>query len=61
MKSWLIKKGLGAELSLDLIYILPHFYLVHVIYYFYPTKISLSISIPYPNQVYDKQKNISQW
>ena len=25
-------------------------------YYFYQTKINLSISIPYPNQVYDKQK-----
>ena len=38
------------------------FYLVHVILYFFATKINLSISIPYPNQVYDKErkKNISQ-
>ena len=45
-----------------MIYIFPYyFYLVHVMYYLYLTKINLFISIPYPNQVYDKEKNISQW
>ena len=33
-----------------------YFYLVHVIYFFYLTKINLFIFIPYPNQVYDKQR-----
>ena len=52
-----MKKGLAVETSLDLIYILPYyFYLVHVIYYFNLTKINLFISIPYPNQVYDKHR-----
>ena len=45
------------ETSLVLKYILSYcFYLVHVIYYFCLAKINLFISIPYPNQVYDKQK-----
>ena len=36
------KRGLVVETSLELIYILPcYFYLVHVIYYFYLTKIYL--------------------
>ena len=36
MKSWLIKKSFVVETLLDLIYILPYyFYLVHVKYYFY--------------------------
>ena len=53
----LIKKGLVVETSLVLKYILPYyFYLVHVIYYFCLAKINLFISIPYPNQVYAKQK-----
>ena len=35
MKGWLIKRGLAAELSLHLIYILPYyFYLVHLMYHF---------------------------
>ena len=57
-----VKKDLAIETSLDLIYILPYyFYLVHVIYCFHLTKIDLFIFIPYPNQVYDKQrkKNLS--
>ena len=52
-----MEKGLVVELSLDLIYILPYcLHLVHVIYYFYLSKINLFISIPYPHQVYDKQR-----
>ena len=40
-----------------MIYILPdYFYVVHFIYWFYLNKINLFISIPYPNQVYDKQR-----
>ena len=36
--------------------ILPcYFYLVHIIYYFYLTKMNLFISIPYSNQLFDKQ------
>ena len=51
------KKGLVVETSLNLISILPyHFYLVHVIYYLCLTKTNLFISIPYPNQVYEKQR-----
>ena len=59
-KNLVDKKGLVVETSLDLIYILPYYSsLVHVFYNFYLTKINLFISIPYPNQVYDKQrKNI---
>ena len=33
-----------------------YFYLVHAIYHFYLIKINLFLSIPYPNQVYDKEK-----
>ena len=54
---YLYLPGLVVETSLYLTYIyLYYFYLVHVINYFYLTKINLFISIPYPNQVYDKQK-----
>ena len=56
-KNLVDKKGLVVETSLDLIYILPYYSsLVHVFYNFYLTKINLFISIPYPNQVYDKQR-----
>ena len=55
-KNLVDKKGLVVETSLDLIYILPYYFsLVHVIYNFY-LSICLIISIPYPNQVYDKQR-----
>ena len=56
-KNLVDKKGLVVETSLDLIYILPYYSsLVHVFYNFYLTKMNLFISIPYPNQVYDKQR-----
>ena len=56
-KNLVDKKGLVVETSPDLIYILPYYSsLVHVFCNFYLTKINLFISIPYPNQVYDKQR-----
>ena len=52
-----IKKGLVVETSLNLINILSYyFYLVHVIYYFYLTKINLSVCFHSISQVYDKQR-----
>ena len=41
--SALVKRGFVIETSLDLIYILPYFYLVHVIYYIYLMKTNLPI------------------
>ena len=56
------KKGLVVETSLDLIYILPYyFYLVHVIHYFYLTKINLSInfySISQPNSFHTEKQGL---
>ena len=50
------KKGLVVETSLDLIYILPYyFYLVHVFYYFYPTKTNVYSFLFYIPS-YDKQR-----
>ena len=63
MKSWLIeKRSCCWSIPWLNVYLAMLFYLVHVILYFFATKINLSISIPYPNQVYDKErkKNISQ-
>ena len=55
--SVLIKIRLVIETSLDLICILPYyFYLVHVIYYFYLTKTNLPIYFYSISQVYDKQR-----
>ena len=55
-------KGLVIETSLDLIYLLPsYFYLIHVIYYFYLSKISLSIyfySISQPS-LWHRRKHFS--
>ena len=62
MKNLLIKKCLVVETSLDLMYILPYFfYLVHVIYYFDLTKITLSIyfySISKPS-LWQRKKHFS--
>ena len=53
------KKGLVVEISFDLIYILPYyFYLVHVIYYFYPTKINLFLFHVLTKFMINKEKNI---
>ena len=53
------KKGLVVEISFDLIYILPYyFYLVHVIYYFYLTKINLFLFHVLTKFMINKEKNI---